>query len=340
MKKSKIKSKDIKYCVLGIIFSAAFLLLALRGINFAELGRVLLYAKWSFIIPFFLLIGGFFWIKAVRWSLLLEPVVKIPGKYLVASMMMGVALNYIFFAYIGEVARAFFLAKQTRLSKSSILGTILLERLFDVIVLLGFLVIGLFLSTQEVPQLGSIGIAFAVTAAVLLGLIVFCVYNPKSALAVVKKLTSPFSLQTSNYIVKRFEMGFKGFQSISSPRLLGGTAAASLAMWLIMGFCNYLAILAVGIQVPYYVTFLIMALIALGVTLPNSPGHIGVIELCYVIVLKAYGVSSTDAFAAGLIFHVVLYTSVILFGVSIIRYLGMTVHELKDKAEAFGERAG
>ena len=105
-----------------------------------------------------------------------------------------------------------------------------------------------------------------------------------------------------------------------------------------MGFCNYLAILSLDIDVPYYATFLIMALIAIGVALPNSPGHIGVIELCYVVVLKAYGVPATEAFAAGLIFHVTLYASVILFGVSIIRHLGMTVNQVKDKAEAYDKK--
>jgi uncharacterized membrane protein YbhN (UPF0104 family) len=88
----------------------------------------------------------------------------------------------------------------------------------------------------------------------------------------------------------------------------------------------------VGVSVPIYASFLIMGLIVVGMSLPNPPGSIGIIEWCYVVGLKPYGVDSGAAFASAIVFHLFLYASVILVGFVFAKRLHLTIRQAATDA--------
>ena len=91
-------------------------------------------------------------------------------------------------------------------------------------------------------------------------------------------------------------------------------STAVMIVGAMMGAMNYLSLLAFEIHVPFYVAYMIVAVISFAVLLPSTPGQIGLIEFCYVFTLKFFGVSQEKAIAAALFYHIFLYSFVILSG--------------------------
>ena len=87
---------------------------------------------------------AFYWLKVVRWKLLLEPIGRYrPVRDLFPSTIIGFAFNNVLPAHLGEFVRVFVFSRQSGLSRTAVLSSIVLERIFDIIAILAFLVAGL-----------------------------------------------------------------------------------------------------------------------------------------------------------------------------------------------------
>lgn len=123
----------------GIAISVLFLYLAMRGVNPRDLWMALTQFNWWWSIPFVALTLLSMWVRAWRWHYFLLPTANLPTRKLWDPLMAGFAINGLLPARIGEFARAFVLARQEKLPFPRVFGTIVVERIFDTLVLLGLL---------------------------------------------------------------------------------------------------------------------------------------------------------------------------------------------------------
>ena len=133
----------------GILISVVFLYYALRGLGLQELGNALAQANYIWILPGVAVYFMGFWVRAWRWHYLLRPVKKIPTRTMFPILTIGYMGNNIFPARMGEVLRAVVLKKHEDVPISASLATIIVERVFDGVVMLGFV----FLNLQELTHL-------------------------------------------------------------------------------------------------------------------------------------------------------------------------------------------
>jgi glycosyltransferase 2 family protein len=276
----------------------------------------------------------FFFTKTLRWQWLLSPVRLVALRHLWPAMMAGVALNYLVFGYLGEFLRVFLLGRQSTLSKSAVLGSVMVERFLDAITVVFLLGLGWVLADGQLPA-GYLLLALSVAALVFAAALI--TYGSEMGLTVVRRLLSVFSHKRQSVLMESVSLGLEGMHALSKPNLLLGVTGLSVALWLPMAAANYIAMLALGIDVPFFVTFTAMALSILGTTLPSSPGHVGVIEFCYVESLKPYGVDPSHAFAAALFFHILLYLPVTVGVPWFLRLSGVTFGQARHAAEAANE---
>ena len=124
---------------IGIGISFVFLYLALRGVNPHDLWAAVQNFNWLYAIPFVAVTLLSMWIRAWRWRYLLLPPADLPPRRLWNPMMAGFALNGLLPARLGEFARAYVLGRKENLPFSRIFGTIVVERIFDTLVLLALL---------------------------------------------------------------------------------------------------------------------------------------------------------------------------------------------------------
>jgi len=128
------KTKNILKFVVFSVVIILLMYLAFRGVNLDELIDQLKKANYFIAIAASMigvLIGG--WIRAYRWKFFLEPIKdRIRFRNLFSSMMIGYMMNSIV-PKSGEVSRPVVLAKQEDISRASAFGTIIAERIFDML---------------------------------------------------------------------------------------------------------------------------------------------------------------------------------------------------------------
>jgi uncharacterized membrane protein YbhN (UPF0104 family) len=124
----------------GIALSLVFLYLALRGVDPQDLWMAITSFNWWWALPFTVLTLFSMWLRAWRWRYFLLPTADLSTARLFGPMMAGFAMNGLLPARLGEFARAYVLGRKENLPFSRIFGTIVVERIFDMFILLGLLV--------------------------------------------------------------------------------------------------------------------------------------------------------------------------------------------------------
>jgi hypothetical protein len=278
--------------------------------------------------------GLYYWIKAVRWRLLLMPIKESTSRALFRPMMIGFFGNNVLPAHLGEFVRMYLGARQLELRNSEVLATIVLERMFDFLAVVVFLGVVLLVG-RDVPEnlvtigyvTGIVGIAFMIVAGL------YVTWTPRF-LATVRRLAFflPARLRTAG--LHQLEVGAMGLQSLRRWPLLFGVVVTSVVQWGFMGLTVYASLLAVGLDVRFSPAFVVLAATTFGVTLPAAPGFLGTVQAAYVVALAPYRVSRSQAFAASAFFHVPTYLAVTLLGLWLLRGTGYGVAEIQREAES------
>jgi hypothetical protein len=119
----------------GLVVGGVLLWLAVKDIDFAAVGTALRDAQLGYIFPMLGALALNYWLKAVRWQHLLAPStsVPVPARALLPSMMVGIGANSILPAHLGELVRVYLAGTEFRIAKTTLLTTLVLERLLDVL---------------------------------------------------------------------------------------------------------------------------------------------------------------------------------------------------------------
>src|SRR5215216_5388121 len=128
---------------LGTLISILFIWLALRGLRLEEFWDAVKGANYIWLLPG---IGVYFvgvWVRAWRWHYLLGPIKNIPTETMFPITTIGYMGNNIYPARAGEVLRAVILRRKEGVSVSASLATIIVERIFDGVVMLAFVFVNL-----------------------------------------------------------------------------------------------------------------------------------------------------------------------------------------------------
>lgn len=307
--------------ILSILFTAVLVVWSFYDVDFRPLVNTLSHlSPWAVILMVGCIIL-FFSLKIWRWKYLLSPVGDFNSLSLLPSTIIGTAVNYVFFGYVGEFVRTWILSKESSKDKSPILMSIVMERIFDLWTLLVFIGIASYISPTISPYIAQAGYAAAglgLLATLFSGLLVFMPAQMQKLIrAMVSVLPEKWQTWLNDEVVKCTQ----GLRSIAHPKLLVIIVIASISQWMAMCACNWVAASAVGIEVPPWALLGPMGLMILGMTLPSAPGQFGVIEISYILGLLPWGVPKEQALAAGLLFHAVLYIVVIMTAFIISRRL-------------------
>ena len=125
---------NYKQLAVGVAIALAALGYTLWNVSLAELADSFKTARYVYVVPAVLLIVLSYLVRAWRWRLLLSPIKDIESRGLYAPLMVGFMGN-ILPARAGEFLRAYLLGKKHQLTFSSAFASIVVERLFDIIML-------------------------------------------------------------------------------------------------------------------------------------------------------------------------------------------------------------
>lgn len=281
----------------------------------------------------------FYWLKAIRWQLLLEPLGKFrPLRDLLPSVMIGFAFNNVLPAHLGEFVRVYVFSRQSGISKTAVLTSIVLERIFDVIAILGFLMLGLFLVEAADLDERIVSSAMFFGVAVCFGLVgaaIYLIWTRPVVLFVEGCLRRVPCLPPTigQKVACLLETGAAGLASLRSGRLLSGILLTSFLQWMLNGLTIHLSLWAFGIDISLSVSAIVLGVTAIGVTIPSSPGYFGVIQFCFLLVLSLFVKDKEAVFAASIYYHMSQWIPVTMVGMLYFLRAGLKVADVQDAQE-------
>jgi uncharacterized protein (TIRG00374 family) len=309
----------------GIAISAFFLYIVLRKIDYPQLWRVLVDANYWWLIPGIAVYFVALWARAWRWHYLLRPMKSIRTNTLFPIVTMGYAGNNIFPARAGELLRAVVLKRDENVAISASLATIIIERMFDGIVMLAFI----FVNLAGLTNLGGVTlrllgldigireIAIGGSALFFGALVVFLVAAmfpaPTDRLvtwAVEHLVPARFREKTLG-VIRRF---LEGLKSLSSPIDVLMVFFTSVVIWLLETVKYWFVMHAFSFSVSFFALMLMNGVVNLATTIPSAPGYLGTFDLPGIAVLQAYNVPKEIATSYTFVLHFALWFPVTALG--------------------------
>ena len=299
---------------LGTAISLVFLWLALRGQDLGQVWRALGEADYRTLPPALALYFAGVWVRALRWRHLLAPVRRLTARALYPVVVIGYMANDILPLRLGEFVRAYVLRERAGVRKSASLATIAVERIFDGLTMLGFLLVAsLFIAFDA--QLRRVAVAAtAVFGVLLLGLVLVVLVETVHAWLLdllARVLPAPVAMRLTGML----DSFVGGLQILRSWRELAAVAGFSVLAWLFEG-AMYLVI-ALGFDLPLGPAgaLLTTAVANLATLIPASPGYVGTFEAGVQLVLNgALGIARERALSYAIVVHAALYFPVTLWG--------------------------
>ncbi len=320
---------------LGAGISVIFLAIALRGLHLPDLWETIKSARYGWIIPGVIVYFFAVWARVWRWHYLLRKIKPIPVRKMWAPVVIGYMGNNVYPFRAGEVIRAYVLKKNEQVSVSASVATILVERIFDGLVMLVFVLVAL----PTVPNLPIWLKQTVIYASVLFfGALIFLILwaiNPRLAEKIYtffinrfvpQKLRDPLLGMANN-----FSQGLGSLRSATDVLMVFVT---SVVIWLLETVKYWFVMHAFNFTVSFFALMLMNGVVNLATTLPSAPGYIGTFDGPGIEVLKVFGVSPVIATGYTLVLHAALWLPITLLGFWYMARESMSWHEFTQAAES------
>jgi uncharacterized protein (TIRG00374 family) len=309
----------------GVVISVAFMWLALNKLNFSDFWQVISHANYWWIIPGVAVYFVAVWARAWRWHYLLKPIKSIKTSTMFPITCIGYMGNNIYPARAGEVLRAVILKRKEGVSISASLATIIVERIFDGVVMLAFVFVNLgqlaSLSSTSIPvgkwniTIQSIALWGSVAFFGALLLFLLAAMFPKISSRFFKWIIDhvmPVRMrEKSSNIMDRF---LDGLESLRTPGNIFMVFLTSVVIWLLETVKYWFVMHAFGFNASFFTLMLMNGIVNLATTIPAAPGYIGTFDAPGIAVLTASGIPQAIATGYTLVLHVALWVPITILG--------------------------
>jgi len=299
---------------LGVIVSAVCLWLALRGLKLEEMWAGLQSANYSWLLPGVAVYFVAVVVRTWRWHYLLRPLKDVSIRRLFPVVVIGYMGNNIYPARAGELLRAYVLKRNEAVSVSASLATVIVERIFDGLVMLLFVFVALPFAPFLPDSLRSIVIGGS--AIFLTALIVFLFLAARPALAarvynpIVDRLPERIR-ERARGLLDRFMTGLASLRDLRHVLMVFFT---SILIWLLETVKYWFVMHAFNFEVSFFTLMLMNGIVNLATTLPAAPGYLGTFDAPGIAVLVMFGVAQPIATAYTLVLHAALWLPITLLG--------------------------
>lgn len=307
----------------GLLFSVIFLYIALNGLNLSEFLGAISTAQYLWVLPGILIYFVAVWIRAWRWNYLLRPIKPISARSTFPITCIGYMGNNIYPARAGEVLRAIVMKRKEGVPISTSLATIIIERIFDGVVMLAFI----FFNLSELGKLtGSSGFVGSIKDIALVGtgvffgaliIFIFAAMFPKTTSQVSQWLIARLPGQSlRNQVAKLLEKFLDGLSSLRSPGDVLMIFFTSVLIWLLETVKYWFVMQAFSFHgsVSFFALMLLNGIANLATTIPSAPGYLGTWEAVIKAVLVAYQVPGSEALGYAVVLHIALYVPITVLG--------------------------
>jgi glycosyltransferase 2 family protein len=289
--------------LLGVPVGLVFLWLAVRNADLRAVWDTLLAAELGLVVLAVAFFGVVYLLQAVRWRrIAATPAVPVPRFY--EMTVSGVAVNNVLPGRLGDFLRARWLGLEARMPFGTAFGTVILDRAFDVVVLVGLLVVGLVAVTSS-AWLWQLAAAGAVVVLGIAGVLLFSrAYigrreRDRRRRGLVRRLVRDTVERLAEPLGRRHLLVWLGL---------------SVLAWTCWALAAYLVARSLDIELSFTEALFVTAILNLGSAVPSSPGYVGTYEWLGVAALGLLDVDHEPALAFTILLHAAWYVPTTLFG--------------------------
>jgi uncharacterized protein (TIRG00374 family) len=325
--------------VVVLLVAAGLVALFLRNVDLRRVGHDIATAQ-----PGWLVIGlgaslVTLAIRAYRWQYLLEPLGHTTFGESYRATAVGFAASAVLPARAGEVIRPYFVARlasrHPRMTASGAFATIIVERMLDVMTVLVLVAAYVLVFGPSVGASRSVAFAWltwisllaAAGALTVLVVLFFLAGHPERLGAATHRLARvvPSAAALVARIVENFA---HGLAVVRRPSRLLVAWAWSFPLWLTIALGIWAVARAFAIAMPFTGSFVVVALLALGVAVP-TPGSVGGFHTAFRYgTTTFFNASDAAAVGAAIVAHLLSVVPTLVLGVIFAAQAGLNISQL------------
>lgn len=334
--------------IAGFLIAAVLIWLLFRETDWHAVGRALREANWWWLLLSTALVFVTFLTRIRRWSYIVRTAQPVSFRHLFSATQIGFLANFTLPGRVGEVIRAVVLARLTGLAFSRCFAFVALDRVTDLFGLIAVMLISIFFFNPDGPvvieeydatippnaiRLGAMTTAVFMTAIIVSFVLLYL--NKGLALRIVDvtvgRVSEGLRVRLSG-MVAQFADGLHVFKSTGD---MARAIAWSLVTWTVGTFCYFCVLQAFAIDAPWYTSVIVMACLAVAISVPSTPGFFGVFHIAIVgaLLVVAPATSPDVAKAAAIIAHFVNIVPVLIAGVYCLYTEQLGLLELRRQGE-------
>ena len=323
--------------ILGLLISSAFLYVAFRGQDFGEIRAALRSVDYWYLLPALGLYFAGVLVRSVRWSILLRPATAVTARQVFPIVVIGYTANNVLPLRTGELVRTYVLGQRYGVRKTTALATIAVERLFDGLAMLAFILLATaFVSfTAELQHVALL--AVAVFSVILIGLFVLTLGGSFRD-RMLQLVLGPLPTSIADRVEQMAESFLSGLGVLRRRRDLALVGATSLLAWTLEAGMYWVIAIGFGGDLRDVMSFA-AALMTTGVAnlatlIPSSPGYVGPFETATVLVVNgALGIPRAIALSYAIVVHAALWAPITLLGALIWARMQLSLSRVRDDAD-------
>lgn len=302
-----------------LVVTALFSYIALRGVHLGAAWRALRASDYLWLLPGLLALALAMGARTLRWRALFAPGRRPPLGPVANATMIGYFYNNILPARAGEVARVAVLSRRSRAQPVEIAGTVVLERVYDVVGVLAIF----FVALPWLPPVGWLQAATIAAGVLAVAIVAAALVLALTGERALRLLVAPLrrlarlSDERMDRTVTELANGLSGLRH-PGVALLG--LLWTIVAWMLTAVLAYCVSLAFHLQLPFACGVLVTVAVGLAMILPAPPAAVGVFEGAALIGLKAYGIPHSAALPYALVLHLVNFLPFIVVGVALLNH--------------------
>lgn len=305
---------------LGILISALFIWLTFREVDYSALWLATKKADYTYLVPIIMVTMLQFYLRAIRWGYLMEPVKKIGHLSLFSATSIGYMANNILPARIGEFVKAYAIGKSEDVSMSASFATIVIERVLDLMAVLMLLFLVLFLvdfPPERVLLEQNLRRGGMAAIPVFLLVVVFMHYFKKNSSPfkrIAIKFLSPVSTGFAEKIGHFLDSFASGLAVMKKGHHLIMISIYSALIWFLAALPIHLTLISFGHSPSFSISLFILVLIGIAVSIPSAPGFIGTFHYASAKGLELFDLPIEEALSISIVLHAINFFPITLIG--------------------------
>jgi len=325
-----------------IVVALAVVLVAwfLRGSNLGAVWSEMRHGRLDFLALGLVATASTYVLRAFRWRYLLLPLGRPHFSVVFKTTVIGFAASTLLPARAGEVIRPYLLARHEGFSAASAFATIIVERLLDMVAVL--FLFGWYLlfsstgqagSESEVFRLLKLGGLMAGAASVVgLAFMMVAAGHPERIARWALRIEAVLPARVAHAVAELVKTFLEGLAIVRQPRRLAMSGLLSLPLWLSIALGIWAASHAYRIEMSYPGSFLVMAILVVGVAVP-TPGAVGGFHEAYRVAATVFfGADNDRAIGAAIVLHAMSFVPVTLLGAVFMAQEGLSLSRMRGLA--------